>query len=249
MPIIQLLREGGVARIGLNRPDNLNALSPLLLRDLVAVCDDLSHDDSVRVITLEGVGETFSAGADLPLFEAELRSSPAKAADLGRVATEALAALPQITVAVIRGHCVGGALVLAAACDLRISSDDSRFWIPELEAGIPLAWGGMAHLVRLVGATAAADLVLSCRPFSADDALRVGFVSRVVAAGDLESEATDLIETVAGRARLPLRVTKKQLQAIRNGTFDPRDDADALLQSVADPEAGALLRSYADRLA
>jgi enoyl-CoA hydratase/carnithine racemase len=140
-------------------------------------------------------------------------------------------------------------VVLAAVCDLRISSDDSRYWIPELEAGIPLAWGGMAHLVRLVGETLAADLVVSCRPFSAEDALRAGFVSRVVAAGDLEREATDLIETIAGKARLPLRVTKRQLQAIRNGTYDPRGDAAALLESLSDREAGDLLRAYVDRLA
>jgi len=249
MSTIELQKQAGSARIRLNRPDNLNALSPQLLRDLIEVCSALSHDDSVRVVALEGVGGTFSAGADLPKFVAELSSSPTDAADLGRIATEAVADLPQITVAVIRGHCVGGAVVLAAACDLRISSADSRYWIPELEAGIPLAWGGMAHLVRLVGETLAADLVLSCRPFTAEDALRAGFVSRVVAADDLESEANDLIETIAGKARLPLRVIKRQLQAIRNGTYDPRGDADALLQSVSDPEAGNLLRAYVDRLA
>lgn len=249
MSTIQLVKEGGFARIRLNRPDSLNALSPQLLRDLIEVCGDLGNDDSIRVVAVEGAGETFSAGADLPEFVAELSSSPTEAADLGRIATEAVAGLPQITVAVIRGHCVGGAVVLAAVCDLRISSDDSRYWIPELEAGIPLAWGGMGHLVRLVGETLAADLVVSCRPFSAEDALRAGFVSRVVAARDLESEATDLIMAIAGKARLPLRLTKRQLQSIRSGRYDPTGDAGALLQSLSDPEAGDLLRGYVDRLA
>ena len=174
--------------------------------------------------------------------------SPAETADLGRIAAEAVAALPQITLAVIRGYCVGGAVVLAAACDLRIATDDSRFWIPELEAGIPLAWGGMAQLVRLVGETRAVDLVLSCRRFTAEEAHRFGYVSRVFSAADLETEAANLIETIAGRARLPLRITKDQLRALRSATYDAKRDADALLQAVADPEAGPLLRSYTDRL-
>ena len=85
--------------------------------------------------------------------------------DLGRRAAEALAAIPQITIAAIKGYCIGGALVLSAACDLRIAADDSRFSIPELDAGIPLSWGGMAHVVRLLGESLANDLVLTCRRF------------------------------------------------------------------------------------
>jgi enoyl-CoA hydratase/carnithine racemase len=164
------------------------------------------------------------------------------------VATEAVAGLPQISVAIIQGHCVGGAALLAAACDVRICSHDSRFWIPELEAGIPLAWGGMAHLVRLVGETMATDLVLTCRPIDAQEALRAGFVSRVIPAEDLRREADALVGSIASKAGHPLLVTKRQLRAIRSGSFDPRRDAEALLQSVTDPEAGESLRTYTDRL-
>ena len=191
--MIRLSMEGGTARIRLDRPERLNALSPQLLRDLLTACEELADDDSVDVVALEGVGGSFS--------------SPHAVADLGRVACEALADLPQITMGIIRGHCVGGGLVLAAACDLRICADDARFSIPELEVGIPLAWGGMAHLVRLVGETVAADLVLSGRTFTGDEALRAGFVSRVVAASDLDTEASELIDVIGSRARIPLRLT------------------------------------------
>ena len=246
--MIRLSMEGGTARIRLDRPERLNALSPQLLRDLMTVCEELADDDSVDVVTLEGAGESFSAGADLPEFGRELATSPRVTADLGRVVCEAVANLPQITMAIIRGHCVGGGLVLAATCDLRISADDTRFSIPELEVGIPLAWGGMAHLVRLVGETVAADLVLSGRTFTADEALRAGFVSRVVAAPNLDAEASELIEVIAGRAHLPLRVTKQQLRAIRGGTFRGVRDADALLECLADPQASEHLRSSIERL-
>ena len=237
-----------VARIRLDRPERLNAISPQMLRDLTAVCGDIAGDASLRVVAIEGSGESFSAGADLPEFASELRTTPHETADIGRVATEALAALPQITVALIKGHCVGGGVVLAAACDLRICAGDTRFVIPELELGIPLAWGGMAHLIRLVGETVATDLVLSCRPFDADDALRVGFVSRVVTSGSLDTEASRLIETIAQRSHLTLLATKRQLRAIRRGTYDPADDASTLLECFNDPDAAGMRDASIDRL-
>ncbi|MFQ5521969.1 MAG: enoyl-CoA hydratase/isomerase family protein [Acidimicrobiia bacterium] len=130
MSLVEFNVEGRVARVMLNRPDKLNALSPDLLRELIAVCTSLNAEDQVGVVVLEGSGPNFSAGADLPAFAEEFESTPDETADLGRVAADSLAALPQITVASIRGHCVGGAVVLAAACDLRVAAEDARFWIP-----------------------------------------------------------------------------------------------------------------------
>jgi enoyl-CoA hydratase/carnithine racemase len=221
----------------LNRPAVLNALSPQLLNAIVDACAEIARDESVRVVVLEGSGEHFSAGADLPAFHKDLVSDPLKTADLGRRTADAIAALPQITIAAIRGHCVGGALVLSAACDIRIAADDSRFFIPELDAGIPLAWGGMAHMVRLIGESLTADLVLTCRHFGADDALRSGFVSQTVAASDFDTAVTALAAPIVAKPALALRISKQQLIAIRNGTFDAREDAKALLESLGDAEA------------
>lgn len=248
LPTIQLLKENATARLRFDRPERLNALSPALLRDLIDICGNLAGDESVKVVALDGVGGNFSAGADLPEFAEELAASPRETADLGRLAGEALANLPHVTIAIIRGHCIGGGLVLASACDLRVCDSDSRFSIPELEAGIPLAWGGMHHLVRLVGETTAADLVLSGRPFTADDALAAGFVSRVIEPQALDEVATQLVDVIAGRPRVALRITKRQLRAIRAGTFDPANDAAALVETLADPESRESLRTYTDRL-
>lgn len=227
-----------VARIVFDRPDVLNALSPSLLDSLVDACAAIAKNDEIRVVRFEGAGGSFSAGADLPAFLSRLGSAEARSvADLGRRATNAVADLPQITIAGIRGHCVGGGLVLAAACDIRVAADDARFLIPELDAGIPLAWGGMAWLVRLVGETLAADLVLSCRPFDAEEALQAGFVSRALRPDALEEELRSLEQAIAAKARNVLRVTKRQLREIRDGTFDARKDADALLGALDDPES------------
>jgi len=244
MSELNIISSAGLVRLQLNRPAVLNALSPQLLSSIIDACNSISQDDSVRVVVLEGSGDHFSAGADLPAFHQDLVSDPLPTADLGRRTAEAIAALPQITIAAIRGHCVGGALVLSAACDIRIAADDSRFFIPELDAGIPLAWGGMAHMVRLVGESLAADLVLTCRRFGAEDALRSGFVSQIIAASEFDAAVTDLADTIVSKPGLALRISKQQLVAIRNGTFDAREDAKALLASLEDAEARQASDSY-----
>lgn len=250
MSDIEVTINNKVAHIKLNRPAVFNALSPSLLQDLVNICDELSPDeanDDCRVVVLEGAGEHFSAGADLPGFMQDLASEPHATADLGRRATDALSALPQITIAAVHGYCVGGALVLAAACDIRLVGDDSRFFIPELDAGIPLAWGGMAHLVRLVGESLAADLVLSCRHFGAADALQSGFASRTIDAAKMGDEVDQLARSIAQKAKIVLRLTKKQLNSIRNGTFDAHDDADAMLAALDDPDAKRASQGYIEK--
>ena len=245
MSDLNVSTEEGIARVVFDRPSVLNALSPNMLNDLIEVCAELGRSDSVKVVVFEGAGSCFSAGADLPAFIDLLAGTDAHAtADLGRRATNAIADLPQITVAGIRSHCVGGGLVLAGACDIRIAADDARFAIPELDAGIPLGWGGMEHVIRLVGETLAADLVLSCRPFGPDEALRSGLISRVVPADRLQADLDALATDIARKPLSVLRTTKRQLIDIRTGTFDPRKDAEGLLSSLKDPEALEVGRRY-----
>jgi len=247
MSEIELSVTGSIARLRLNRPDVFNALSPNLLEGLIDRCSELAQDDSTKVVVLEGSGKHFCAGADLPQFMKLMESDPRGTADLGRRAAEALATIPQITIATIKGYCIGGALVLSAACDLRIAADNSRFSIPELDAGIPLSWGGMAHVVRLVGESLASDLVLTCRPFDAADALRSGFISRIVAANDFDEEVTALAESVAAKPRIVLRQTKRKLTDIRAGTFDARDDAAEMIDAMRDSEATSIGQEYVRR--
>lgn len=244
MSNVELIRNNNVVRLQLNRPDVFNALSPDLLEELIELCAELNSDESTKVVVLEGAGKHFCAGADLPQFTKNMASDPKGTADLGRRVANALGTIPQTTIAAIKGYCIGGALVLSAACDLRIASSDSRFSIPELDAGIPLSWGGMADVVRLVGETVANDLVLTCRPFDAEDALRAGFISRIIAADSFEDEATALAELVAAKPLIALRQTKRKLIDIRAGTFDARDDAAEMIAAMSDPEATSIGQAY-----
>ena len=238
----------GIAQVRFNRPDVLNALSPDMLDDLIDLCAETGRDEAIRVVVFAGSGDHFSSGADLPEFHKKLVTDPQPTADLGRRAGEAIEALPQIAVAAIQGHCVGGALVLAATCDVRVAADNSRFFIPELDAGIPLAWGGMARMVRLVGESLAADLVLTCRRFGAEEALQSGFISRVIPANSFADEIAALADSIAQKPALALRLTKQQLGAIRKRTCDAKMDAGALLASLADKEAKDTSDAYVAKL-
>lgn len=127
---------------------------------------------------------------------------------------------------------------------MRVAADDSRFSIPELAAGIPLSWGGMADLVRLLGQAVANDLVLSCKPFGAAEALSTGFVSRAIPANEFDAQVLELADQIASRPAVVLRQTKRKLRDIRTGSFDPRDDAADMLEAAADDEAAAIGREY-----
>ena len=118
--------------------------------------------------------------------------------------------VPQVTVASIQGHCVGGAALLAVACDLRIGAQDLQVRIPELAIGIPLTWGGIPRLVRELGLPLARDLVMTGRVLDGPSALAAGFVQRLVGPGELEAATAALVAEVlampAGPMASPRRV-------------------------------------------
>jgi enoyl-CoA hydratase/carnithine racemase len=243
--------EGPIARVSLARPAVLNALSVELLEELERLCRWLGERDDLRVVVLAGQGRAFSAGADLSSL-ARLTAtdgSARAAAAAGDRAASAIEALPQVTVAQLHGRCVGGGVVLALACDLRVAAAGTRFSIPEVDLGIPLAWGGIPRLLREVGPGLARDLVLTCREFDADEARVAGLVSRVVPDDELEAEVTALADELAAKARLPVRATLDAVaSAVGLGAPAGWSDADSLLAALADPESRAAGQRYLERV-
>ena len=134
--------EGSIGSLWLNRPERLNALSTNVLQELAEAARWFDQQKDVRVVVVGGRGRAFSAGADLDGFPALGDSGVREAADAGRIMADALEGMRALTIARIQGWCVGGGLVLAAACDLRVATRSARFSIPEIDLGIPLAWGG-----------------------------------------------------------------------------------------------------------
>jgi enoyl-CoA hydratase/carnithine racemase len=233
-----------IARLTLDRADRLNALSPEALAELVDAAHVLTASDDVKVVVVSGAGRAFSAGFDLNSLDGEPN---ADRVDLGRRMAEALTRIPALTVAAIHGHCVGGGVVLAAACDIRVAAESTRFVIPEIELGIPLAWGGIPRLVRELGPALTKELVLTCRPFTAAEAQATRFVNRVVADDQLEAEVDALAGVLASRSRLLLRQTKKHVNALVEQAYSTGEsfrDADAMMAALADEESRAAMLQY-----
>jgi enoyl-CoA hydratase/carnithine racemase len=237
---IEVTAEGTRGTVVLNRPDKLNPLGPDTLRELAAAAQWFDRErPDVRVVVVSGRGRVFSAGADIGAF-ADPNGVRHADADAGRLMAEALERMSAVTVARIHGWCVGGAVVLAAACDLRVAADDARFSIPEVDIGIPLAWGGIPRLVREIGPAATKDLVMTCREFGADEALALGLLTRVVAPGALDDAVEALAETVAGKPRAAVQATKRHVNAVTEGSSQAGrswSDADSLIAAIADPES------------
>lgn len=244
--------DGTVGRLTLNRPDKLNPLSVTML-DEIARATRWFDQQGAKVVVVAGAGRAFTAGADLSTFESTGDDSGIDtwgAAERGRRMAEAMEAMEALAIASIRGWCVGGGVVLAAACDLRIASDDARFSIPEVDLGIPLAWGGIPRLVREIGPAAAKELVLTCRPFTAAEARSFGFLNRVVAADELEVATDELATTIDAKARFTITATKQHVNAVAGqmvGTERSWSDAGALVQAFADDECRAVRRRYLDQ--
>lgn len=251
MPIFRSLRVdelGPVARVVLDRPEKLNALSRTLLSEIVEVSDWLHRRDDIRVVIVSGEGGNFSAGFDLYDFVSASDSSSSRDnADLGRRATEALARVPQITIAAVRGHCIGGGLVLVAACDLRYASESARFRVPEVDLGIPLAWGGIPRLVREIGPTRTKELVLTCRPFDAREAENIGFLNGAVPDELLDRHVDSIARDLAAKPAYAVRTTKQQVDAVMDeisSTARNTTDADVLVYALHDGESREASKRY-----
>jgi enoyl-CoA hydratase/carnithine racemase len=241
--------DGPRGDITLNRPAKLNPLSTTTLNELVSAARYLDTLAEVKVVVVAGNGRAFSAGADLASFTTA-ESSPAvarDAADAGRRMAEAIEAMRAVTIAKIHGHCVGGGVVLASACDLRIAADDTRFSIPEVDLGIPLAWGGIPRLVREIGPARTKELVMTCRPFGAAEAVAAGFLNRTVPASDLAAAVDELVGRLTGKSAFTLTATKRHTNAVTEsmvGTVRAWNDADSLVTALRDPESRAAGAAY-----
>jgi enoyl-CoA hydratase/carnithine racemase len=239
--------RGGIGRLSLNRPRKLNALSPQSMQEIIAASRWLAALPDLRVLLLDGEGRAFCAGFDLDAMRGSAAPKTRADTDLGRRMIEAFEAIPAITLATVQGHCIGGGLLLAAACDLRIAADDASFSIPEMEIGIPLGWGGVPRLVRLLGPTVAMELVLDCRPFDAAQALAWRLVNRVVPTQALASSGRDWAERLASRPLAALRATKRRFAQVSEAlcpALDSQCDAEDMLAAYGDAETLQVQQRY-----
>ena len=226
-PALTTLRasvDGRVGRLELAQPDRLNPLGTTALRELAEAAAWFDAGDA-SVVEVRGEGRAFSAGFDLRELERpEPDPDGRSTAEVGAVMAEAVAAMRAVTVARIQGPCVGGGLVLALCCDLRVMAADAWCSLPETELGIPLAWSGVPRLVRQLGPSRALDLVLTARRVPADEALAFGVADRVVPADGLDDAVAELVGVLAARDPEVVATTKAQVTAAADALV-PTDGA------------------------
>jgi methylglutaconyl-CoA hydratase len=207
---IRLLRDGAIGRVVLARPEKKNALDRAMADDLFAALAQFEADGAVRVIHLGAEGEDFCAGADLDALERGLDAgSEAHRQDaeaLGRVFL-AIRALMKPVVCTVRGRALAGGAGLATACDVVLAHEGAEFGYPEVRVGFVPAMV-MTMLRRAIGEKHAADLVLTGRIISAEEAERIGLVSRVVPAANFDEDINATLEQISRAPTTALALTK-----------------------------------------
>ena len=198
----------GVARLTLNQPQKLNAMSFDMWSALPELVARATADDSVRAIAVAGAGDkAFCSGADISQFGEKRSSENAVAAyeEAVRGGLAALAECEKPTLALIRGICFGGGLALAMSCDLRLAQQGARFSIPAAKLGLGYAYSNLDFLVRRIGLGAAADIFYSARQFDGAEAQRLGLAQHVWPQTSFEDEANAYLTRLAANAPLTLR--------------------------------------------
>ena len=216
-------QDGPIATVVFNRPKMRNAISLAMWSEIALVTERLAKDDSVRAIVYRGAGtEAFASGADISEFR-ENRKDTETALNYNKQTEAAYSSIrlcPKPTVAMIFGYCMGGAMAVAMAADLRFAAAGSRFGIPAARLSIIYGLDPVHQLVDLVGPAYAKDILYSARTVEAEEALRIGFIQRLVPVAELEGHTYDYLKKVAANAPLSVRGTKAQVQAIFEGITD-----------------------------
>lgn len=231
--------DGRIALLTIDRPEVHNALDFETSDALVAAWERFRDEDELWVAILTGTGErSFCAGADLRGV-ADFYKNLSSAQRLRR--SELVPGLGGITknlaidkpiIAAINGHCLAGGLEIALACDLRIASENASFGLPEVTRGIIPGAGGTQRLPRLVGPERALDLIMTGRRIDAQEAERIGLVSRVVAVGELREQAMQTARLIAANGPLAVRAAKA---AVWRGLDMPLEEGLRVEQLLAEP--------------
>lgn len=242
---------GEVCHVTLNRPDKLNALNDDVRVGLTEALTAAAERPEIKVVVLAGSGRAFSAGADLLSGSGATARPPSWATQRHSFGAwnrllDLFDTIPQVTVAKLHGHVVGGGSLLAIACDLRIGADDIGIRIPELAIGVPLTWGGVPRLAREIGHPLARDLVYTGRTMNAAEAKQCGFVQRLVPRSELDSATDQLIAELTAMPGGPLAISRSMFSALGRHQAGPAGwaDADLLMWSGREPEASEAAVAY-----
>lgn len=240
---LDIERDGDVLRVWLNRPEKLNAIDSVMLRELGDLFADLEREHEARVVVLAGRGRSFSVGADrspdpdpeLPTTERGKRWHQ----HLGRRACRAIEECPIPTVARVQGHAIGGGMCLAMSCDFRITTPQTAWYLPEVELGVPLTWAAIPRLIQEIGAARARQLVMLADRIDGAHAHDWAIAHACVDPDELDATVEAWVQRIVALPGLAVHMTKTTFRGYdRLHALGDASEADADLIRLAqlDPE-------------
>ncbi len=195
-----------IALVTINRPDKLNALNATVIRELGEMAGQVAGDDDIHGLIITGAGtKAFVAGADIGEIAEQGPLDGTERSLTGQAVFRTLETLGKPVIAAVNGFALGGGCELAMACHIRLASETAKFGQPEVKLGLAPGYGGTVRLPRLVGRGRALELLLTGAMIDAAEAYRIGLVNRVVAEGQLLSEATALMKQILANGPLAVR--------------------------------------------
>ena len=248
---ITVTYENSIVRLVLNRPKQLNALNDDIRKVISSTLNELMERPDIRLLVLSGQGKSFCSGADLkttsyPKVEGDWSTRRNRTATWQRV-LEQMERIPQVSIASMHGHVIGGGALLATACDFRIISNDVVFRIPELALGIPNVWNGTPLLAREVGLPTTRDWVMTARKVFAQELKQSGWAQRLVPQGKLAEETDSLINQLLDIPAASLAMTRSMTSALGRSTSGMSlgwADADLQQWAFTEDEYKKTIRSY-----
>jgi enoyl-CoA hydratase len=224
-PTVLLDRRGNTAILTLNRPEKLNALNAAIFAALRESLEQLSADDDLRALILTGVGDAFSAGTDIAEIADFDPQRGAEVSKRGQELCNQVESFPVPVIAAVNGIAAGGGCELMLGCHLRVAASNARFSLPEIKLGVMPPYGGTQRLGRDIGVGRAREMMLTGKWVTAEEALAIGLVNRVVAPARVLDEAVALAQQIE---RLSSSAIRACLKAVTVGIELPFDEGLAL---------------------
>jgi enoyl-CoA hydratase/carnithine racemase len=216
-------KENGVGWLIFDNPERRNAISIDMSYAAGQILEDYASDPAVRVVILRGGGDkAFISGGDISKFE-KMRATPESREMFEKVKSDTrqrLYTIEKPTIAMIHGYCLGGGLAYALNCDIRICADDARFGIPAAKLSIGYGAKGIRQLMDLVGPSMAKEILYTAKQYTAEEALRMGLVNRVIPKAELDNYVQEYAEVIANNAPLAILNAKT---AVNELVKDPAD--------------------------
>lgn len=205
-------QQGHIGTLTIHRPQALNALNEVVLKELKIFADQIKTTSNIRVLIITGSGEkAFVAGADIKAMQGMTPKEAEAFSGMAQAAFNAIEALPFAVIAAVNGFALGGGCELALSCDIILASEKAKFGLPEVTLGLLPCFGGTQRLPRAIGLYKAREMVFSGEFYSAEACKEFGFVNRVIAPEELLNEAQKLAETISLRGPVAVAKAKQSL--------------------------------------